>query len=295
MARPNPKILFGIHSATLYDRTSFESFGMLEVIKGSSFVLNGELVELNAGSSKYAWAIEESVISAELALKPAEYPSFLFELFLGKKPTENALEATGSVTAFTNRKNASVFDSATGIASVAPKAGSETDMKFTKYVVKAVTTTTVDVYAYSNIDFANGTDKQLLDGTGKITAAPLLITTAGVAIEVPGFGIELIGGSAVIGMTVGDTATFSVRPPNAGSTDVVIGNLTNVFPSFGAIVMSQRRGNNEMMELDIFNLKAVGMPFNLEEKAFSEMEITAKASYDAAEGGVFAFRHTKQD
>ena len=46
-----------------------------------------------------------------------------------------------------------------------------------------------------------------------------------------------------------------------------------------------------MLELDIFRLKAAGLPFNLEEKAFSEPEITATAFFDSAQGGVFKVRH----
>ena len=56
-------------------------------------------------------------------------------------------------------------------------------------------------------------------------------------------------------------------------------------------VVGQQRGNGEMVEIDIFRLKAVGMPLGFQEKAFSEAEITAQAFYDADQNGVFKLRH----
>jgi len=150
------------------------------------------------------------------------------------------------------------------------------------------------VFALSNVDFARGTDKQFEDNLLKITAAPLAITD-GVAIEIPGFGIEIVGGSTVdmAGNNVenGDTITFEALPGNSKSISARFGGSSDNFPEFGAIVVGQQRGNGEMVELDIFRLKAVGMPLGFQEKTFSEGEITAQAFYDAEKNGVFDLRH----
>ena len=286
MARSNPRIIYGVHSATPYDRTTGLPYGTMEVLGGSSFSLAGELAELNGGSTKFPVAVEDTVISAELSLKPKEYPEFLFELFLGKAPTKNVAEANGNASALVNKNGASVFDGTTGIASVGVKAGSESDLKTGSYVIEAVSATTVMVYCLSSVDFGRGTSVTYENDDLEIIASPLTITASG-TVDIPNFGLELTGGSGTIGMTIGDTATFEVRSINQGSIEVTVGGSSDVYPEFGLIAMSQKRGNGALVELDIFRLKAIGLPLNLEEKAFSEAEITAKAFYDAEKNGVF--------
>jgi len=288
----DPRIIFGVHSLTPYDYKTGLPYGFLQVLGSSTFALNGEVLELNGGSAKYPWAVEEGNITAELKLKTKEYPDFLMELFLGKKPTVS-VDAGGAVSTIVNKKGTSVVH-ADGIASVGIKTGAEADLKFTKYIVKVVSATTVDIYAVSNVDFSSGAEAKYQDELLKINATPLAIV-GGAATEVPNFGIEITGGTGTVGMTVGDTGTFEVKSQNASSMEVLVGGTSDVFPTFGAVVMAQKRGNGEMVELDIFKLKAVGLPFTFDEKAFSEAEITAKASYDASQGGVFKIRHIQPE
>jgi hypothetical protein len=291
MTRSAPRIFFGVHSFTPYRKTDGLPYGTIEVLKGSSFELTGELAELFAGSAKYPWAVEETTINAELKIKPAEYPDFLFELFLGKNPTAASAESGGGVSAITNKKGTSVVSATVGIASVGIKSGKESDLKFTKYIVKAVGASTVDVYAMSSVDFGRGTAKDFENDALKITPTPLTIAT-GVSVEVAGFGVELTGGSGTIALVENDTATFEVRPINQKSMSVVIGAPTDVFPTFSAIIVGQKRGNGEMVELDVYSLKAIGLPLGMEEKAFAEgAEIAAKAMYDSERKGVFGMRH----
>ena len=286
--RSNPRIVYGVHSLTPYDRVTGLPYGTLEIIGGAGLSLTGELAELNGGSSRFPVAVEDTTISAELAIKPKEYPDFLFELFLGKSPVSSSAESGGSVTAIANKFGATVV-AATGILSVGIKSGGEADVKFNKYIVKAVSPTTVDVYAMSSVDFGQGTVKTHEDDLLKINATPLTITMSA-AVEVVGFGIELTGGGGTIAMVADDTAEFTAKPINAGSMDVIVGGNSDVFPEFGAIAMAQKSGSGALFELDIFRVKAIGLPFGLEEKAFSEAEITAKAFYDSAKGGVFSVR-----
>lgn len=290
MALSSPRIVFGVHSFTPYKRTTGEFYGTLKVLKGSSLSLAGEQVELFGGSAKYPWAVEDGTINSEMSLKPAEYPDFLFELFLGKAPTANSAEATGNVSTLTNKKGTSLQSATTGIASVSALAGSEADLKLGKFIVKAASSTTVDVYLSSDIDLNRGTDGSYQNDLLKITASPLTIT-ASADTNIPNFGLKLTGGSGVIGMTTGDTAEFSVRPINSKSMTVRIGGTTDEFPEFGAIVMAQKRGNQEMFEIDCFRCKGIGMPLNFEMGAFSEAEIKLKVFYDAEKNGVFDLRH----
>ncbi len=289
MPLSDPRIIFGVHSFTPYDRATFEPFGTAKVLGSSTFSLAGELVKLNGGSNRYPFAIEDSTITAEIALAMKEFPDFAFELFLGKAPTANSAEADGSVTTLTNRKGTSVVAN-TGIASVDVLSSSEADLKFGKYLVKVASATTVDVIGFSDVDFARGTDLVFEDDNLKITAAALTIVQSA-TVEVPKLGIELTGDSGVIAMVTGDTASFEIRPINTKSMDVTIGATTDVFPEFGAIMMGQQRGNGEMVEIEVFRAKATGLPIGLDEKAFAEPEVTAEAFFDSTANAVAKIRH----
>lgn len=290
MGLTNPRSSFGVHSIAPYRIDSREYYGVLKVLGSSSLNFSGELVPLTGGSSKYPFHVEDGLITAELALTFKEYPDFVFELFLGKKPTTNAAETGGSATAIANAEGTSVV-AATGIASVGVKAGSEADVKFSQYIVKATSATEVSVYAGSDIDFARGTDLAYVDDLLLIEAG--ITITASTAVDIVGTGLELTGGGGVIAMVTDDTATFSSRPINTTSTDVVIGSTTDVYPEFGAIILAKQRSDGSMFEFDMYKVKAIGLPIGLDENAWSEASVTAQAFQDTARGGVFSMRYVK--
>lgn len=273
---------------TPYSRITGEPMGTAKVIGEASIGLQGELVKLMGGASPFPWAIETGAMSSELSLKLKEYPAFLYEAFLGKKPTVNAADANGTVSAIANVKGSSVV-AATGIASATVKVGSKADLKFTKYLVKATDATHVDVYAMTDIDFDRGTDKSFVGDDLKITAAPLLITQ-GAPVEIPGFGLELTGGAGIIALVAGETASFEVLPPSSESMSVVIGGDQDIFPELGLIVMAQKQGTGEMFEIDVFRAKGSGLPIQFSEKAFSEAEIKVEAFRDSSKNGIFKIR-----
>lgn len=289
MALSDPRIVFGVHSVTPYDRVTGEFYGTVRVLGGSSVSLSGELIKLNGGSLKYPWAVEDGLITAEMTLKVKEYPDFLFELFLGKAPTSTGVDSAGSVSTPVETVGTTMIGS-TGLASISviPSTGAA-NLKFGKYFVKAASATTIDVYASSDIDFAHGTD-ETFDDDSLLVEAGLTVTTGG-NTDAASLGLRFVGGAGVIGMTVGDIATFEVKPPSSKSMEVVVGATSDVFPEFGAIVYAKKRGNNEMFELDLFRCKGVGLPLGLEENAFSEAEIKVEAFYDSAQNGVMKIRH----
>lgn len=289
MALSDPRIIFGVHSVSPYSRTTGEFYGILRVLGGSSLSLSGELQKLNGGSNKFPWAVEDGNITAEMSLKIKEYPDFLFELFLGKAPTAAGADTAGTVSAVTDKYGTSVVAS-TGLASVSviPSTGAA-DLKFGKYLVKAVSATTIDVYASTNIDFARGTDADYESDLLKVTSSPLTITTGG-NTDLASFGLRFVGGAGAIAFVTGDTATFEVKPPSSKSMSVLIGENSAVFPEFGAILMAKKRGNLEMFEVDAFRCKAVGLPIGFEENAFSEAEVKAEVFYDSAKNGIMSVR-----
>lgn len=288
MALSQPQTIFGIHSLTAYDITTREPLGMARVDASAELASEGELVSLPGGSSKYPWKVERGLITSELAVTLREYPPFLFETLLGKAMTQNAAESGGSVTTLTNAQGTSVVAS-TGIASVGVLAGSEADVKFSGYVVKAVSATTVDVFAYTNLDFANGTNTTFENDLLKITASPLTITTS-TPVTVPNYGVELTGDSGTIALVTGDTATFDARPINTESETIIVGSSTEVFNDFGLIITAQRPGDKYMTMLDCFRVAGAGLPIAFTENAFSEASINMQLYRDTDRDGVYEFK-----
>lgn len=290
MALSDPRSIFGIHSVSPYNRATGEFYGIAKVLDSSSIAVNSELIQLTGGSQKFPWAIENGLSTAEISLAIGQYDNFLLELAYGKAPTKNAAEANGSVTTITNKSGTSAVDATTGIASVALTSGDEADAKFAKYVAKVASSTTIDLYASSDVDFARGTDG--------VYSNDLLLIEAGITIPGTGgtvnsadYGLEFTGGSGSISMTTGDTATFEVRPPNTESTDLVIGGSTDVVPEIGMIIYAQQRGTQEMFEIDVYRAKLTGLPFGFAKNEWSVAEITAQAFYDSSRNGVMSMRH----
>jgi hypothetical protein len=294
MALSDPRAIFGVHSVAPYNRTTGEFYGIAKVLDSSSIAINSELISLPGGSQKFPWAVENGPSTAEVSLSIGQYDNFLLELAYGGTATENAAEATGSVTTLTD-KSGTVVDATTGIASVGVTSGDSSDLKFGKYVVKVVSGTTVDVYMSSDVDFARGTDGSYQNDLLKITASPITIPDTGGTIALADYGIEFTGGSGTINLetagAIGDTATFSVRPPNTKSTDLTIGAATDIVPEVGMIVYSQARGNGELFEIDIYRAKLTGLPFGFTKFEWSVAEITAQAYYDSTRDGVLSIRH----
>jgi len=291
MAQNQPRHIYGIHEMAPYVPATGAPYGNFRVLGGASINLSGELIQLTGGSSPYPWSSQDGNITAELVFSPKEIPDFLFKLMLGNLPT-TINNDPGNVSSLTNVEGTSVQDATTGIASVGVKSGSEADVKFGKYLVVAVSATTVDVYGLSSADFQRGTDKEYVDDTLKLTSTPLSIT-ASAAVEVPGFGVELTGGSGVIAMTTDDTAEFEANPPSLEQTDVEIGAIGSCIPEFGAVITSQKQSDGGLWIFDVYRIKAIGYPFGMAEKAFNEPEMTANILYDSAKNGIMKARYIK--
>lgn len=285
MSLPEVRPIYGVHSFSPYDRVTGVPKGLLRVLGSSGLSLTGELNKLNGGSSKYPFAVEEGLITAELNLVTREFPNFLFELFGGKAPTE-AIGGADAVNGFVNKKGVTTKDAVTGIDDVTIAVGA--DLKFTKYAIVVVSATTVDVYALTNIDFRRGSDGDFIDGSLKVNAAPLTII-ASTSTPVPNFGIQLDGGSGAIAMTIGDTAIFEVFPAG-DQMNVTIGALEDEFPEFGALLYAKKLSDGSLWEIDALRCKGAGIPLGLEENTFNEAEIPVECFQDSVQNAVLKLR-----
>lgn len=286
MALSNPVTIFGVHSVAPYSRTDGVPFGIARVLGSSTFELTGTNVELRGGSQRFPWAVEDGDITASLNLAVKEYPDFLFELFLGKSPTTKASDADAEATTPSNVNGASVIDATNGISGVSITSGDEADAKFGKYIIEATGTNTFDVYCLSNVDFARGTDIDYIDDSLKVINDGDV--SAGDHVDA-GTGLTFTQ-AGTPAFNTGDTAEFYVYPIHSGGFEVSIGGSADTFPEFGAVVMAQKGGDGRLFEIDIYRLKASGLPIGFDEKAFSESTVTATAFYDSAKNGICQIR-----
>lgn len=286
MGLSNPRSFFGLHSVSPYSRTDGTFYGVLKVLKGSNFTSAATNVELTGGSQKYPWKIETGMIKSEIDLKVAEYPDFLFTLFLGATPSDAGVSATGSASTPLNIQGTSCIKATTGIAGlqVTPSTGAA-NLKFGRYLIKVASATTVNIYAATDLDSARGSPLPYTDDT-LLVAAALTVVTTGAATSIPNLGVDLLGGSGTIAMIVGDTASFEVLPPSNKSMSVKIGAANSVYPEFGLICMGQRTGDKTMIELEVFRAKGAGMPMPFAPNAFNEADIKLGVFYDSVKDGV---------
>ena len=286
MALSANRIVYGIHNMAPYSRTTGLPYGTLKVIGGGTMSLAAEFEDLFGGSQKYAWASEAKTIASEFTASVKSMPDFLFELYLGATVSTTAASATGSIIdALANFKGDSVLDASTGIASVGIKSGSEADLKDGLYVVKAASTTTVDVYLLTDVAADKGTDISYQNDALKITASPLTIT-ASTPVTIPNCGLELTGGSGTIGMTADDTATFRVAAAHGGVSKITIGKDTATFPEHGIVALAAKRADGSLFEIEMYKAVGGGFPIALEETVFSIPELTVKLLYDEVKNKV---------
>ncbi len=273
------RVVYGFHSFTAINRSTGLPYGTAKIVESGNFSTSRDQSKLFGGSNPYPWAVEDVTSEAEISFKAKQVEDWMFEVFHGKAPTTVTTPATGgAVSAVANKYGTSAV-AATGIASVSVKTGSEADLKFTKYVIKVASATTLRVYAMSDVDFNRGTDKSFVDNTMEITSAALTLVM-GADVDIPGFGLKITGGASAIGMTTGHTATFEVHPPFDKKTEVSIGAAADVFPEFAAHMVAQKRSNGEMFEIEAFKCKGSGLPLGMQEKEFMMPEMKCVAFWD---------------
>lgn len=290
MALTEPRQIFGIHMISPYSRTDGVPFGIAKVVGSFEAGLTGELIENNGGSQKYPWGVEEGLIKTDIKFQVKEYADWMFELFLGKKPTPAGSDSSGTISTPKNIKGTSVINSTTGIATITVTVSTGKDqLKFGRYVIKATSDDDVDIYGLTDIDFQRGNDLNFIDDSMKV-AADVAIGDTGDTTAVASLGLTLTAGSGETALVPGDTAIFEVSPPSTRSMSVNIGSSSDVFPEFGCMAMAQRRANGELFEVDIYRCKGIGLPFAFNEKAWSDAQINLKAYYDPAQDGIMRIR-----
>ena len=291
---PLTRYSFGIHSVGAVNRSTGKPYGMIATVGNASINVEASSVDLRGGSVLAARATEQTEVDYNATYNARSWPDWMFTVNFGATVSTIAASATlGTISALVNYINTSVFDATTGITTATLKSNEEDSLKFNHYIVVATDATNVDVYTTSNFDFTRGDDLFFDDDTLKITITPLTIVT-GSAVEVPGSGIELTGGSGTIGMVAGDVAVFEVAPPHNGISDIQMGALGTLPPEHELWFFGKKRASGESMSVRCFKAQVVSggsIPLSLSD--FAATDFTVKLLFDDDFGRVFDIRYLK--
>lgn len=280
----NPNLIYGIHSVTPYDRTTRQPISFLRVLGEASLNLNAEFEELKGGSNMYSWDAEPKEITSEFSFTCKEYPITMMQKLLAGVVTDYTEEVAGEIVDVENVNGDSVYDSSTGIATVAVSTAA--DLKEGEYVVKATAANKVSVYAMSNVNFDRGSALEINDSM-EVGTDFSIVQSSGTIIA--GLGVTLTGGSGTIGFETDDTFRFRVRRPLVSGVKMIVGSSNSSFSEFGCIVAGQKKSDGSLTYLDIYKCRAAGMPISFKEKAYSEWSLSIKVLYDSVKDAVFEY------
>ncbi len=279
MVQPIRDSVFGIHSVCVLNiADGYKPYkdGLLEVLGDTSGNFAFENVPLNGGSNPFPFAVESGAANSEISLVVRQANRAMFEAFAAAGINDVAASSTGTVGDLNNTLGSTAKSATIGIASVSVLTASAANLKTGLYVIEVMTSTTVNIYATTNIDNLVGTDIEFQDGYNKILASNVSITTGG-DTDIASLGIKLTGGSGTIGMTVGDKAIFNVAAAHDGVEQYSVGLIGQTPPYVGLLFVSAKQADGTVVKQFYPKVKLNGMPFNMKEKNFAEFEIAGQA------------------
>jgi len=293
MGLTEPRQVFGIHSMTPFNLTTgLFDYGIFKIIGEMNLDLSADFVNNTGGSNNYPWAVERGLVNGEISGTIRSYQDNALSLFLGATVTENAAETTGNVSALTNVNGTSVFNATTGLASIALTTDDEADLKFGKYIFEATDTDKLKLYVSSDVDFLRGTDEEYEDDTLLVDSEFTIVGSDATQV-LAGFGLTFTEGSGAASMTIGDTASFEVRPVNTGSSIIDIGKAGESVTEFGLIMNAEKRSDGSLFEIVAERCFAYGYPIGMSAKEWSEASIKISMLYSSTKNRVLRMRAIK--
>lgn len=272
-------VVYGVHSATIFNLSTglpYE-YGLLKVIGDVSWNNQVENVALTGGSNPYPFLVENGAASSEVSFTARQFEPAMQQQFGGAVFTETAASSTGTISSVRNVTGTSVSDAATGIASITVTSSDEGDLKFGAYALKVVSSTTVDLYAYTDLDFNVGTDVDYSTAKSLLVEAGITVSGSDGTTAIADLGLTITGGSGTVSMTVDDTAVFRVVPPHGKIYDFSYGE-SGIYPDYvGIAFYGQKQADGTRDEMLVTKCKANGLSLAMAEKNFAETEITAIA------------------
>lgn len=272
-----PEYFFGVKAAIFYDRKDFKPVGVFRVISSFEFAREIEKLPLTGGHRNGPWAVEAGEPTNSLTATLMEFPNFAFTQLDNANQTDTLGEDTsGFVGTIANKSGVSVADATTGIASVSIIASSEDKVPLGKIVVAATSVATeVDVYLLG--DVASGSIPVVNELT--LLAAGVTVPGTGGTIDIPDYGITLTGGSGTVAFVDGDTAYFEARPANTKTTEIVMGDKSDL-KNLGLVLVYPRNSNGQHRIVDFPKVAVGGTSFAGNTREYAEFEFTGMPLLD---------------
>ena len=267
---------FGVHQVTFSDIDDPSIMGTGKIIDNVTPDNNQEMIDLNGGSSAYPWASAPGLATGEIALILKQYDKNIIKFLNSNLADESNIvenasgDAAGFASAIVNAKGTSVVNATTGIASIAVDAATVANLAYGDYAVKAVSAATVDLYLNTDVSGK----APYIDENLKINSTP--ITIPGASATVISKGIEFTGGSGAIALTIGDVATFSVRPINTYNLINFIGKAGAAPKEFRLDIFSENVNGRIRQATYPRVIAAAGGNLKFLTKEFSMIETTLK-------------------
>ena len=285
MALSNPITGFGIHQATLRDKTTKEQHALC-VIGDFTPELTQENIPLHGGKSVYPWDVAQGTAESTIGMTVSQYDLHVLKYLAGfgsSNVTENLSgDATGYVSSLTNEIGTSVFDATTGADSVAIV--TDGNPIYGDYIIEATGADTVDVYLNNNLDGVEFQDDDL-----KITSSALTVLGTSGTIAIPSTDLEIVGGTGTIAMTTGDKASFHARPQNAYNYEFKGGAPDAAKSEFELFLFLEKHSNGKYRTLYFPRVKANGISFNVAAKEWASFETELMVLFDQAYGAAWGF------
>lgn len=281
MSETAPYQQYGINDIRIYNRDTGYSIAHYRILGDATPEFTAEMEKLKGGSSLVPWASAVKEFNTSLKMTVREFHPDGTALLLGGTTTDIAAAATGDILYEDNVYGSSIYGVATGVLTITVTSGEDAELKEGWYLVKAASSTTVNVYAMNDASFSEGTDGSYQDDDGLINASPLTITQS-TDTDISDWGITLTGGGGTIGMTVGDTARFYVSAPSNGGWHTTFGAKGSTFSDCGVIITSSL-DDTRLSILHLYNCKVAGMSIPFMEKGYANYDITVEPSYDAVQ------------
>ena len=276
MAIEKVRDFFGIRYVIPYTLTSKRPLVVLRAVGEISYENDVEAIELLGGHVDAPHDVEYGQPSPALTGTVREYPHQLFEIMETVTVTENAAEASGSVSSPTNGQGTSIFSASNGISNLTANASLLTSLVFGEYVFVATAAQTLELRI-------NGLEDSFLDMEGQVVATIDCSSAGVVGVDAAGVNLTVVGTAA---FTANDTLTSEVRPINTGSTEVLVG--TGTAPSnFGVRCIFPRKTDGVLHYIDIFNVSGRGMSWKGVSREFSEFDINWKPVARSSDGAVY--------
>jgi hypothetical protein len=229
---------FGIHQVTFSDLADPSIMGMAKILDSATPETTQEMIGLNGGSSAYKWASAPGLAEATIPMVIKQYDANILK-FLNSNLSDNSNiiendsgDVGGFTSAIANAKGTSAVDATTGIASIA--VGTAADLAFGDYAIRVVSATTIDIYLNTDISGK----APYLDANLKVNDTPITIPGTGGTVE--SLGVQFTGGSGTVAMTIGDVATFSVRPVNSYNMQNFIGKTGSAPREFRVDIFGEK-------------------------------------------------------